>query len=123
LELKNILGANRGTSYIVTYYFKKDYTRWKNIAKRGTSANRGTGVVPKEAPTIDNRNLTKEIEITSNWYLSLNTDFPDIDIDNELRRFEIWLKDNPRADLKRAFRNWLLNCKPEKEGKNIEHDL
>src|SRR3990167_10314705 len=61
----------------------------------------------------ENININKDIDINSIWYKELKTDFPNIDLDSELKKMYLWLKDNPRKNLKKTFRNWLLNCKPK----------
>ena len=52
---RRIVVAHRGTVRTVNYGFNKDYTKWKDVACRGTGskivAHRGTGSSPIEATT------------------------------------------------------------------------
>jgi len=130
LLIKNMI--IRENTKTITYGFQKDYDQWGGSARIRTSMRIRTGWVCESVPkgvhesvhTKDNKDtIQKTLDVSSEWYLSLHTDFPNIKIDHELKRFEIWLKDNPRKNLKKTFRNWLLNCKPEKEDQNIEHAL
>jgi len=93
----------------------------------GMGMGKGMGSVHNPTTTLKNGELTvKEplkvvIDQKSEWYLSLSTDYKNINIDQEYERFIKWEKDNYRKNHKKAFRNWLNNSekwKTEKEGKN-----
>lgn len=57
------------------------------------------------------------IDKDKDWYKEIKVDFKGIDVDKELEKMYLWLKDNPRKNLKKTFRNWLINCKERQEAK------
>lgn len=50
---------------------------------------------------------TNIIDKDSSWYKSLKTDYPELNVDFEFRKFNLRQKDEPNKNLKLAFRNWL----------------
>lgn len=66
----------------------------------------------------DKRKEVNNIDTNSKWYIDLSEDCKDKDINKELNSFNIWLKDNPRTNIKKSFRNWMIHAKdkePESE--------
>lgn len=82
----------------------------KGYARVGKGLSKGCQTLKDIAKDKDKDN----INITSSWYQEIKKDFPEIDVDAELSRMNLWLKDNPRKNHKKTFRNWLINSKPNK---------
>jgi len=91
LERKKFI-ARKGNSYVTTYMFQKDYSKWKTVANKGTSASRGntllpveaTNLLPVEAPTKDNKETIQKTEEIFD-YFRIQTNQPRIILHNSRR--------------------------------------
>ena len=129
-----ILGSKHNDTREATkYWFIKDYTKWVDSKRKGTSKQKDTSsskqtfhlLVNKRRPTKETIQKKKKESTDIAFIAEVKNKYTWINIDTELIKMDGWLLNNPnRKKTRRFIINWLNRIeKPLNMQEAIEHVL
>lgn len=102
---RNVI-TKKGDSYIASYGFQKDYTRWKTITRKGDITNRGDRVSPGKVTKLS------PVEVNTKEKINYTKEIPHFE--------SLWTKYPKKIGKQKAQKEYLSSVKTKEDQKNID---